>query len=436
MPRLLAAEVEAALPHRLDHVAVAHRRAHEGDALRVEGALEAEVAHHGAHDGVAPQLAVPLHARRAHGHHRVAVHDPALLVDHDHPVGVAVEGDADLRPAPHHLGPRVVGVERPDLAVDVRAVRAHPDGVDPGPELGEDEGGHHVGRAVGGVDHHPQAVEGEVAGKGALDERHVAPAGVLELHRAPDGGPGAALAEERRLADERLDLGLRRVGQLEAVPAEDLDAVVVVGVVAGADHDPGVGAHAHREVGDRRRRHRPAQQHAPAHRGHPGGDRGLEHVAGEARVLADQHAGRVPLGAARDERDGAAEGERQLRGHGVDVGHPADAVGAEERPPRGHGWPFSRSRRTETSAGCVSRTLTPARPGAISTATGRRGARRPRGAAPRRAGGRPPRAPAPARRAPPPTRSRAAARGGRGGRAPRRAAPRSGASRGSRARPR
>ena len=45
-------------------------------------------------------------------HDRVAVDDLPLLVDHDHAVGVAVERDADLGPAPHDLGPHVVGVQR------------------------------------------------------------------------------------------------------------------------------------------------------------------------------------------------------------------------------------------------------------------------------------------------------------------------------------
>ena len=179
------------------------------------------------------------------------------------------------------------------------------------------------------------------------------------------------------LADQALDLLLHRVGQLEAVPAEDLDAVVVVGVVAGADDDAGVGAHADREVRHRRGRHRPAQEHAAPHRGHPGRDRGLEHVAGEAGVLADEHARRVALPAARDEGHGAAQGQRQLGGHGVDVRHPADAVGAEERPGGGRDVVMaallSRCTRTDTSAGRVSSTLMPAWPGAISTPTGRRG---------------------------------------------------------------
>jgi len=50
-----------------------------------------------------------------------------------------------------------------------------------------------------------------------------------------------------------LDLGLGIVGQLEAVAREELDPVVLVRVVAGADDNTGVGAHAERELGDRGR---------------------------------------------------------------------------------------------------------------------------------------------------------------------------------------
>ena len=62
--------------------------------------------------------------------------------------------------------------------------------------------------------------------------------------------------------DARLDL----VGQLVAVGAEQLDAVVVIRVVRGRDHDADIGAQRARQHGDRRGRDRAKQEHVHARR--------------------------------------------------------------------------------------------------------------------------------------------------------------------------
>ncbi len=118
----------------------------------------------------------------------------------------------------------------------------------------------------------------------------VAGARILEFLGAADGGAGVARAEERVVGHQALDLGLHRVGELEAVRPEDLDAVVLIRVVARADDDAGVGAHAHRQIGDGGRRHRSAQDHAAPHGANARRDRRFEHVTGEARVFADDDA--------------------------------------------------------------------------------------------------------------------------------------------------
>ena len=127
--------------------------------------------------------------------------------------------------------------------------------------------------------------------------------------------------------DQRLDLMLDLVGQLVAVRAEQLDAVVVERIVRGRDHDAEVGAHRAGQHGDGRRRHRAEQQHVHADRGEAGDQRGLDHVAGKPRILADDDAMAV-LAAAEDEAGRLADLERQFRRDHA-VGAAANAVGAE-----------------------------------------------------------------------------------------------------------
>jgi hypothetical protein len=122
---------------------------------------------------------------------------------------------------------------------------------------------------------------------------------------------------------------LDRVGELEAVGAEELDAVVAPGIVRGGDDDAGVEA-----VGARRGRRRPGGHDAPRFPrvapafAQAGGERGGDPGAGLARVAAEKDFGlrrflRSEWPSARPTRRWCWV-ERGLAGDG------ANAVGAEE----------------------------------------------------------------------------------------------------------
>ena len=118
-------------------------------------------------------------------------------------------------------------------------------------------------------------------------------------------------------------LALELVRELAAVAVEELDAVVLIAVVRGADDHAEVAAEALRHVGDAGRRQRTDQQHV-----HAGGDesrleRGFEHVAGDARVLADEYAAAV-------RREHARGGARELAGRNP----PSSAARPPGRAPR------------------------------------------------------------------------------------------------------
>jgi hypothetical protein len=100
---------------------------------------------------------------------------------------------------------------------------------------------------------------------------------------AEPADPGA------RLAQAALDLGLLLVARLHPLRAEELDPVVLVGVVRGRDdsrHVEPVAPHQHRRAG---RRQHAAEQRVAAARRDAGGECRLEHLAGLARVAHDQH---------------------------------------------------------------------------------------------------------------------------------------------------
>ena len=256
----------------------------------------------------------------------VAVRDAAEMIDHHQPVAVTVERDADVRVHTRHRRLDQLGRRGPAAQVDVAAVRRAAERDDLGAEIGEDSRRHLVGRPVRAVDDDLQSRQ-----VGALRQHRHAEllVGDARLVDARCLAEMDRFAREGRLVEVRLDLLLEFVGQLAAVLVEELDAVVFVRVVRGADHHAELATELLRHVRDAGRRQRTDQAHVDA-----GGDearleRGFEHVAGQARVLADEcgaaigreHAGR-----------GAREPQRELDGHGFLADPAAHAIGAEILP--------------------------------------------------------------------------------------------------------
>jgi 3-oxoacyl-[acyl-carrier-protein] synthase II len=93
----------------LQHVLVAHRRAHHADAVALEGLLQAEVGHHGGYHRVSRKMSRGLQGARRGQQHGVAIHDLAAGGDEDGAVGIAVEGHAEIArraPAPRPASAR------------------------------------------------------------------------------------------------------------------------------------------------------------------------------------------------------------------------------------------------------------------------------------------------------------------------------------------
>src|SRR3546814_20857000 len=85
VPLLLDADVEPALAHPFEDVALADLGAFEPQPLAGEEAFEAEVRHHGREDAAAVQPPLPCPARAAPPPDLVAADVRAASVDHDPP---------------------------------------------------------------------------------------------------------------------------------------------------------------------------------------------------------------------------------------------------------------------------------------------------------------------------------------------------------------
>ncbi len=123
MPRLLAAKRPAVRIERLQDVAVA-----DPDRLHLHPSglhrlMEAEVRHHRDHNGPAGEQAPARQVGREKGEQTVAVDNVAAGIDGDHPVGVAVEGQAQVSALRDNGPGQLAGVRGAAVLIDVRAVR-------------------------------------------------------------------------------------------------------------------------------------------------------------------------------------------------------------------------------------------------------------------------------------------------------------------------
>ena len=332
---LLAAEVVAALEHLIDDVLVADAGVNRLAARRLHGGTEAGVAHDGGDERLLGERALRDHVQRGDGHDVVAVQKAAGLVAEDDAVGIAIVRDAEVGAVFANFGAEVLRMHGAAVAVDVGAVGGVAEDEDFRAQFAQDAGGGLVGGAVGAVHHDAHAVEGQALGERSLCELDVTAQRVVNADGFADLRGGGADALDVAAEDEAFDPRLDGFGQLEAVRAEELDAVIIVGIVRGGDDDAGVRAQRARGVSDARGGQRADEEHVHAHAEDAGAEGVLEHVAGEAGVLADDDAvlaARAGLGleVLEDVRGGAAELQGGLGGDRLDVGGATDAVGAED----------------------------------------------------------------------------------------------------------
>src|SRR6266513_1920201 len=326
VPRVLAAQLPALVAQELEHIAVADAGARERDAEPGHRLLEGVIRHQGAGDarkrffrGAMPGDSVE---------QLVAVIRTPGSVDDQDAVAVAVQCNSQVGSLIFHLGDQGLGRGGAKSLIDIETVGPDADRDDVGAQLMEHVGRDVVGRAMRAVDDDLHAFQVELGREGRLAELDVAPAGIVDAPRASQAGGLVAAHWPLHL---RFDRRLGAVGQLEAVAGEELDAVVGVRIVRRADDYAGREPQRAREVGDPWRRQRAAKQHIDSRGGEACLERGLDHVARDARVLADQHGRMRPLPRQHLAR-GIAEPQHEVGGHRALAHRAAHAVGAEIIP--------------------------------------------------------------------------------------------------------
>ena len=177
--------------------------------------------------------------KRGQQHHGVAIHDLAGMRDEQRAIGVAVEGHAQIRAGFEHLRAQGFQMLRAAMQIDVASVRGAADGFDlraqPRKQLRTEIGR----RAVRGVDDDADA--GEAARQGRRRGNPDTRGRGRDRRRAvaePACRPVSTLIPlKAKMCCSSSVLLL--IGQLEAGMIDDLDAVVLIRIVRGGDHDAG-----------------------------------------------------------------------------------------------------------------------------------------------------------------------------------------------------
>ena len=285
MAGLLAADAVTVVHHLLVDVFIAHRGLDIVHADLVQRLVQPQVGHDGGDDGIIEQFAPLLHVAAVDVQDQVAVDDAALLVHGQTAVGIAVEGKAHVQLVLHHelLQPLQVGGAA--VPVDVGAVRVIVHHVGLRAQGIEDAGGDAVSAAVGAVQADLQAAEG--VDRLGDEVAHVAVAALGVVDGPADLILGGARQFLLRVVQIGFDLVDDALLHLLPFAVEQLDAVVIEGVVAGGDHDAAVEPLRPGDIGHAGRGGHVEQVSVGARGSHAGGQGVLQHIAGTAGILAD-----------------------------------------------------------------------------------------------------------------------------------------------------
>ena len=296
MTALLAAQAAAVGHHVFVDVLIAHLGLGVADAQLVEGFVQAEVGHDGGDDGVAQELAPLLHVLAVDVQDVVAGDDVALFVHAQAAVGVAVVGKAHVQPVLYHVALQNLNVGRTRVLVDVVAVGGGIDDVGLGAQGVKNAFCNVPGGTVGAVQANLHALEGIHA---QTDE--IADVAVSSGNMVNGAADLVALGQRQFLPfpAESLQIAVQiRFHQTDDAfihllteVVDELDAVVVVGVVAGGDHNAAVEAlsaddEGHAGGGG------DVQQIGVCAGGYQTANKAvLEHIARPAGILADDDSG-------------------------------------------------------------------------------------------------------------------------------------------------
>jgi len=258
MTTLLTANTAAVLCHVLIDVLVAHSGLSITNALLIESLVQTKVGHDSRDHGVVHQLAVLLHVAAVDVQDMVASDNITLLVHTQAAVSIAIESKPNIQPILHHKPLQPLNMGRTSVIVDVQAVWLIIDDVGICAQSIKHTLCNIPARTVGAIQTDLNALEGVDTQRDQV--AHVTIASCHIVHSAADvltldkGQLRPILIEHMELAiDVVLYQQQSLLGHFLTVAVNQLDAIIVVGVMACGDHDAAVEVVHASDISHRRR---------------------------------------------------------------------------------------------------------------------------------------------------------------------------------------
>ena len=247
MSALLTAQAAAVHHHVFVNILVANGGLGVIDAQLVKGLVQAEVGHDRGHHRIAQELAPLLHVCAVDIENMVAGDDVALFIHTQAAVGISVVSKAHIQPIIHHKPLQHLNVGGAGVLVDVVAVGIGIDDIGLGTQSIKNRLGNVPGGTVGAVQTHLHSLEAVHTQRNQIADVAVT-AGHM-IHGAADLIPlgqrqGVPFPSEGLQLSVQIgfDQGDNTLLHLFAEAVDELDAVVIVGIVAGGDHNAAVKA--------------------------------------------------------------------------------------------------------------------------------------------------------------------------------------------------
>ena len=338
MTALLAAQTAAVLHHIFIDVLVADLGFGIVDAKLVKGFVETEVRHNGGDNGVAQQLATLLHVLAVNIENVVAGDHIAFFIHTQAPVGIAVIGKAHIQTVIQHKPAKDIDMGGTGIGVDVVTVGIGIDDIGFGAQRVKNRFCHIPAGTVGAVQTHLHTLERVHTQRDQITDVAVTAGDIV--HRPSDLiplGQGKFLPGLSEGFHRPVEIGFDQSNDalihLLTEGIDQLDAIVVIRIVAGGDHDTAVKAVGPRhisngggggdvqQIGIRSGSHQTADQ------------RVFKHIAGAAGILTDDDPGRTVSTAAALQlgvvpAEETADFERMV-GSQCDVGFSSEAVSSK-----------------------------------------------------------------------------------------------------------
>ena len=298
MTTLLTADTAAVLSHILVNIFVAHSSLSIADALLVKGLVQTKVGHDRGDHGIGQEFSTLLHVATVDVQDMVTGDDIPLLIHAQAAVSVAIEGKTDIQTVLHYELLQALNVGRTSIVIDIRAVRLVVDNISISSQSIEHRLCNVLAGAIGAVQANLDTLEGIDAQRDQIT--HITVAACHIVHSAADvlavreGKLRPVLIKDIELAvDVVLHQQQSFLGHFLAVAVDQLDAVIVVGIMAGRDHDAAIEVIHTGDVGHRRRGSDVQQVGVCARSSQTGHQTILEHIRATAGILANDDAGRL-----------------------------------------------------------------------------------------------------------------------------------------------